>query len=84
MGPGVSDKLQTFHDLTPARKNALREMAKVNLAAAIVLGGEAGFDKHVVLASQFSVLLAALHTEYRMTPAAICAVVNDALKPDAK
>jgi hypothetical protein len=77
------NKPQTLRDLTPARRDALHEMAKVNLAAAVVLGEEAGFDRHLIYAAMFSTLLATLHAEYRMTPNQIVSVVHDAMKPPA-
>lgn len=52
--------VQSYSDLPPGRKAALKEMSKVNLAAAIVLGGEAGFEKESVIASAFSVVLSML------------------------
>jgi hypothetical protein len=75
--------VQAYNDLPPARKIALREMSKVNLAAAIVLGGEAGFTKECAIASAFSVCLSTL-AAMGVSKAAIVALVNDVIPSPAK
>ena len=75
--------VHTLASLPVDRQEAVRDMSRVSIAAAVVLGQEAGFHRDHVLASQFAVLLGMLHVEFRLTPREIAGIVLDAFKPDA-
>lgn len=65
------------------RMQALHEMAKVNVAAAIVLGQEAGFTDALVLSALFGVVCGQLHTRHGLTPSSLREAVTAAFTPKA-